>query len=260
MEIESYGKSDIGKHREIQEDSILISNELNLFIVADGMGGHNAGEIASKMAVEIIYEKMKEFLKTDIPLKDAIIKLIKIANAEIYERSIIEKDKNGMGTTVVLLFFYKGKYFIANIGDSRCYLLRNKKFTQLTEDHSYVYEQYKQGLLKKEEIEKSYYRNLITRAVGINDNVKTDIFIGDLEKNDLFLLCSDGLYSEVSEKDLKKIIIKKNSLKNKVETLIEKANLNGGNDNISVILVEVIDVQEEDVQLDKTVQRRVIKL
>ncbi len=240
MELEYYGIKDIGKKRENQEDNILINKNLNLFIVADGMGGHNAGEVASKMAVTLIekYIKMnsiKKFIPENL-IENGIIS----ANREIYKASLQNSNRKGMGTTVILLFFYKDKYYIANVGDSRAYLFRYNTLIQLSEDHSLVYEQYKMGLMKREDMEKSPYKNIITRAVGIDPNVKIDIYKDEFEKDDIFLLCSDGLYNEVSDSEIKSILKNNFPLQTLGKQLIEKANNNGGNDNISLILIKVL--------------------
>ncbi len=254
--LEVAGASDIGKQRELQEDSIYIDKEEKLFIVADGMGGHNAGEVASNLAVSLIPEKYKKLKEKS--LKYALNESLKYANSKIYQQARKNKEQQGMGTTVVLITFYDGQYFICNVGDSRCYLLRKKKLTQITEDHSYVYEQYKKGLISKEEMKKSPYKNVITRAVGVEEEVKADFFIGDVKEGDIFLLCSDGLHSMLNDKEIKKILQKRTSLKHKVEKLIKEANKKGGEDNISVILIKIKKLKEKEIEEEKarTIRRK----
>ncbi len=244
-----YGKSIVGNHRKNNEDAIFINKELegvfkNLFIVADGMGGHNAGEIASMLAINSFVEYVKTHsdsssLEQDI--LDVMVGAIQYANNVIYEKASSEEGFNGMGTTMDALCIYKNKMYITHIGDSRVYLLRNHNLSQLTKDHSYVMELVKLGKLTEEEAMVHPKKNIITRAVGIEKLIEIDTIINNIENNDQLLLCSDGLTNMISNSDIKNILECNLSISEKMDLLINTANQNGGMDNISVILVKQED-------------------
>ena len=239
------GDSHIGKARELNEDSYIIKKIDNdccryVFVVADGMGGHKAGEFASQKACEFLTAYIEENIeaeKKDIKrmLRNAINKV----NRELYDIARKDKEKDGMGTTVVLcLVDAKNKLYIANVGDSRMYILRDEYFTCITEDHSYVNDLLKMGELTKEEALNHPKKNMITRAVGYEPRVKVDIFEEQFIEDDVLLLCSDGLTNMVSEEKIKDELLRDTSSKEKVKTLIDMANKNGGKDNIAVIIIE----------------------
>lgn len=258
--VKTYGISDVGNVRKLQEDSILLDEEINLFLVADGMGGHNAGDLASKIVTHKIGRMLKKDPLTETNIRTKIIHSIRKINKDIYKYALHYENHKGMGTTLTLLLIHNNRYYIANIGDSRTYLLRKNRFKMITEDHSYVYEQFLKGLISKNEMRTSKNRNLITRAVGISPEVKVDLFTGDVMKGDLFLLCSDGLYSEMNDQTIKKILLKTDSLNRKCKDLVNHVKNKKGLDNISVITVNVMDVSEpeEDNSL-KTMERTVIR-
>lgn len=236
------GKTDIGRRREINQDNIFISTEAvgnlpNLFIVADGMGGHKAGDYASRYAVETIVSSIKSGISQDV--QSLITKAILDANSNIVVKSATIDDYNGMGTTLVLTTIIDNKLITANIGDSRLYVIRGKKLEQITEDHSLVAEMLRQGQITADEAKEHPDRNIITRAVGTSDYVIADFFEYELDEETYIMLCSDGLSNMLDEKEIVSIITNDDNLDVKTDNLIDRANANGGNDNISVILIKV---------------------
>lgn len=252
------GRTDIGRQREINEDSLSILPEYNLFIVADGMGGHKAGEVASHLALKSIKEffKLTEKEDTTWPYKyepslsqeeNRILGAISLANSYIYEASKNNKSQQGMGTTIVSCIFSqdKNKVYIAHVGDSRCYQIRAHKIKQLTIDHSLFYE-VKQAMphLSNQQL-MNVPKNVITRALGVSDSVKVDLQGEEIQLGDIYLLCSDGLNTMVEEEDILKIIEdNSDDLERACDALIEKANENGGEDNITVVLIKVVEATE----------------
>lgn len=231
--------SDIGLVRDKNEDFVLFGKELGVFIIADGMGGHKGGEVASKEACEYLYNKMREqkiLEKNDISDID-IIQLIDDTNSYIYKMSMSDVELEGMGTTIVLLLLRNNEYIIAHIGDSRAYGLSKSSFEQLTKDHSYVQNLVDLGKLTKEEARVHSRSNVITQALGSDREVKPQIVRGCISKLDAILLCTDGLSDLISDENMHHII--ENSSREKiVENLLEEAKNNGGKDNISIILVD----------------------
>ncbi len=244
--LKSSGKSEIGQRRNNNEDSIYIrADNENLYIVADGMGGHKAGEIASNDAVTSFVEYIKSHcdeFENENEILDIMVGAVQYSNKAIYEKSKENEDFFGMGTTLTALAVRNKKLFIVHVGDSRVYILDEGKIRQLTTDHSLVMELLKLGEITKDEMNVHPGRNIITRAVGTSDEVEVDTVIESLKHGDIVLMCTDGLTSMVSESDIENILNCKNTLKEKVEMLINKANENGGKDNISVIILE----QEEE--------------
>ncbi|MCK5106832.1 MAG: Stp1/IreP family PP2C-type Ser/Thr phosphatase [Elusimicrobiales bacterium] len=238
--------SDVGKSRKNNEDNVLVSDELDLAIVADGMGGHNSGEVASKIAVTVTKEKYESMTLTQSKPSEYDEKhsmkanqlafAIKLANSVIYEAGNTAKDNKGMGTTASALLLNKDKYSIAHIGDSRIYLLRKNVLQQLTEDHSLVMEHVKKGLLTREQADKSPLQNILTRALGTQKNPAVDIYELPVEEHDRVILCSDGLFKAMSEEDMVKILNEESDDKKACEKLVETANINGGPDNVTVII------------------------
>lgn len=230
--------SDIGRKRQLNEDSIYISNEKigqfsNLFILADGMGGLSAGEYASKKAIEYILSYIQ---KTDSSILATMREAIEYANEKLYVESNIESNISAMGTTIVLCTVAEGVLYIANIGDSRLYIIEDT-IRQITHDHSYSEEMFRKGQIEKFSEEYLANRHKLTRAVGIEKKVAIDIFEVELNDNTMILLCSDGLYNMVSEEDILKIVHGNMDFSQKAKALVDEANINGGNDNISVILI-----------------------
>jgi len=214
-----------------------------LFIVADGMGGHAAGEVASEMAVQIVVRELTEIrdLETN-GVERRVAESLKTANHAIHERTLTEVDKQGMGTTVSVLIIAGRRYLIGQVGDSRVYLLRDGALTQLTKDHSYVQEQVDAGFLTPEQARYHPYSNVITRCVGASQDVEPDIYRGEVKIGDVFLVASDGLTGMVDDRRLQTLLLSRTTPDRKVHQLIQEANGRGGLDNITAIVVEVADV------------------
>lgn len=243
------GKSDVGLWREQNEDNFYISPEHSFCVLADGMGGHQAGEIASRMAVDIISAEFVDgiaSLSTDSPkVEPAFVKsaldAVKKANRNIFEKGESNPNYRQMGTTVLFLALYREEVVMAHVGDSRIYLIRQGAIEQLTEDHSFIYEQLKANLITPEEAKNSYFRSMVTRALGVRGDVKVDLGIRKVEEGDLFLLCSDGL-SDFSEDDeiLQTVLCHRENLTDAAQALVDLSNGKGGKDNITVVLAEAV--------------------
>lgn len=239
--ITSYSAIDKGKKRDRNEDYLLIyepenkkiyKKKGNFYLIADGIGGLDKGELASKIASEII--KKIYYSRKLSSIKNSLIYAIKKANIKI---NSISMNKMEMGTTVVCTVIKDRKAYIASVGDSRAYLLRKGKLKRLTEDHSFVGERVRAGDLTEEEARIHPRKNIILRYLGEKENIDIDVFTCSLQVGDKILLCSDGLWGEIPHKKLEKII-KKDSIKS-IVMLIRNANKAGGTDNISVILIEI---------------------
>ncbi len=237
--------TDVGRIRAGNEDSLYADadQERGLFIVADGMGGHAAGEVASEMAVQIVARDLAPV--RDLAGADPLVRMgeaLKAANRAIYDRTIVEADKQGMGTTASCIMMGGGRWIIGHIGDSRIYLLRDGVFRQVTKDHSYVQEQVDAGFLTPEQARYHPYSNVITRCVGANAVVEADVLNGDLRNGDLFVVASDGLTGMVEDPQLKKILETRGTPGRMVDAMITEANRRGGLDNITAIVVQVQQV------------------
>lgn len=236
-------RTDVGVVRSGNEDSYLMADDRGLFVVADGMGGHAAGEVASEMAARLVAETYRPARgMSDDELMAQMVAAIRFANSAIFERTLQEHDKRGMGTTVTVLALLPRRYLIGQVGDSRAYVLRGGSLTQVTKDHSYVQEQVDAGRLSPEEARVHPYANVITRCVGSSGDVVPDLYIGTLEAGDLLLLASDGLTGMMEDEDLQAILEQDGSLEDRVDALIAEANRRGGLDNITVILVQIEEV------------------
>ncbi len=243
MRFSCAARTDVGVVRSGNEDTYLMANERGLFVVADGMGGHAAGEVASEMAARLIAERYAPVKgMSDDELMGQMVGAIRSANAAIFERTVTEHDKRGMGTTATALALLPRRYLIGHVGDSRAYILRGGVLSQLTKDHSYVQEQVDAGRLSPEDARVHPYANVITRCVGSNGDVVPDLYIGTLDPEDLLLLASDGLTGMIEDEDLHEILSEDNDLEAKVDRLIAEANRRGGLDNITVILVQVEEI------------------
>lgn len=247
--LKSYAITDIGRRRKLNQDFIYLSetpvgNLPNVFIVADGMGGHNAGDFASRYTVETIVEEIAAS-----PEKNPVIilgKAIEKANANTRRKASEDRALMGMGTTLVMATCI-GRYLeVANVGDSRLYLV-NDDIEQITVDHSLVEEMIRMGSIDRESARNHPDKNIITRAIGARDTVEADFFNLELQGGDTILLCSDGLTNMVKDEDIQRILKGGGSLKERAEALVQAANNNGGKDNISVIIIEPsIDEVEND--------------
>jgi protein phosphatase len=239
MKISAWGQTDKGLRRESNQDSYLLSEELGLFIVADGMGGHSGGEVASALAVK----SAENYIRTNISRlsshRDLVANAYIEACRQIYDKANNESpDLMGMGTTMVLLFAKGKSVFVANVGDSRIYLHRKPHLWQVTEDHSLVYEQLRDGTIKENQLKSFVGKNVITRSVGYEREVNVDVLERPLMDGDRFLLCSDGLCGLVND-DTICAILNNMDREKAVEECIKAALENGGDDNVTVVLVEI---------------------
>jgi len=245
--------SDTGKVREHNEDAIGSNDEIGLMVLADGMGGYNAGEVASGIAVQTITQLASEgatreqrneidptsgFMRQTIVLRDAIAR----ANKIIFQTAQSQTNCEGMGTTLVAAIFFDNRISIAHVGDSRAYRLRSHKFEQLTLDHSLLQELVDRGFYSEEEAQRSTNRNYVTRALGVEPTVEVEVQEYDVLPDDVYLLCSDGLPDMVEDEDIHLTISTFNASLDVVgQQLVQVANDNGGRDNVSVMLAQVLD-------------------
>ena len=244
-------KTDKGKFRERNEDAYFVDQTKRLFIVADGMGGYQGGEIASHLAVQTIskflspsspasfLEKTSERKELHKSVLKAIQQSIAEANEEIHRKASEESQLNGMGTTIVLALFCNDLVYISHVGDSRAYLIRNNTIKQLTKDHSLVTELIKKGVISKEEAQNHHLRNIITRALGKEKDLKVDIIPLSYKKGDYLLLCTDGLTDVVEDEEIKDIILKAKEPVKACNRLVNSANRRGGKDNVTVIIIKM---------------------
>jgi len=220
-----------------------------VFIVADGMGGHAAGEVASEMAVRIIAQQLGDPRDLDEgAAAQRIREAIREANAQIFDRTLTEHDKRGMGTTATALVLMGPRYLIGQVGDSRAYLLRDGRMVQLTKDHSYVQEQVDAGYLTQEDARTHPYSNVITRCVGANEDVVPDTYLGTLRSGDVFLLASDGLTGMIDDPRLHQLLESSREPQELSDVLVAEANRVGGLDNITVIVVRIDALEQNGPQ------------
>lgn len=248
LRVEVAGETNVGKKRNHNEDNLAILSEYGLYIVADGMGGHASGEVASKMAVDTL----REFFSATAddpertwPYKmdrskgyeeNRLITGIKLANLRIYESAQRDPRQRGMGTTIVAVFTVEDGVYVAHVGDSRIYRIRDNKIEQLTEDHSLLNDYIKMKRLTPEEIANFPHKNVIVRALGMKDTVKVDTRFETPRAGDVLLLCSDGLSGPVDDEQILAIVTNAPDLKTAAKRLIDRANENGGPDNITCVL------------------------
>lgn len=234
-----YGASDIGKVRENNEDALFIDNNSGLYIVCDGMGGHNAGEVASAKCIE----EIRAYISRDFDYSSNYIELllaaIRSANSIIYTMSCSDSSLKKMGTTVAALLIKKDKYYAAWCGDSRIYLFRKNNLKRLTKDHSKVQMLIDAGVTTEEKAWNHPERNVIFSAIGISENPEPGVLKGELNAGDLFLLCSDGIHGEIQDGDIKEILVKNKEIDEAVDALIAQSLNVGGSDNATAILVSI---------------------
>ena len=241
------GKTDVGQERQKNEDCYLIINNderIRLFAVADGMGGHKGGEVASSLAMEIVkdyfYNHWEQLLEVSSEsIKKFITEMFRKANKKVWESSFYNKNLNGMGTTLTVALLIANHLIIGHIGDSRAYLVSEAGLWQLTEDHSYVQKLVNENQLEAGEESNHPQRNILTRALGTDRVVDVDIHYYSVKENDYILLCTDGLTRIVSDMEIKDLILTKKSPSESVEELIKMANARGGPDNITALLVRL---------------------
>ena len=239
-----FTKTDIGKTRSMNQDSFYVSendNGLNLFILADGMGGYKGGEIASKVAVtavsKYITEKFEEVSKDKESILDLLEEAIIFANSAIYEESEQDEELQDMGTTLEVILIYKQKVYIGHVGDSRIYRIRKNNMKKITTDHSYVEKLIQDGEITREESYNHPKKNLLIKALGTDEEVEPDIIYTVLNKNDMLIVCSDGLTNMIPEREILDIALN-NASENVAEVLVDEANEAGGLDNITVIFID----------------------
>ena len=242
MELAVAARSDVGMIRAGNEDNFYATADERggIFVVADGMGGHAAGEVASEMAVKLLRDQLAALRDLhDRRAGDRVLDALRAANLAIYNRTVTEIDKQGMGTTASVLIIAGRRYLIGQVGDSRVYLLRDGALRQLTKDHSYVQEQVDAGFLTPEQARYHPYSNVITRCVGASDDVEPDTFAGETKVGDIFLVASDGLTGMVDDRRLQQLLQARVEPTRIVDSLIAEANGRGGLDNITAIVVSV---------------------
>ena len=244
--IQAYAKSDQGKVREMNQDYYYISNsldEIQLYILADGMGGYNGGEIASKLAVETAKNYIKNNFKDIEKDRDSIIQLIgssmEYANMVVYEKSKEKPELQGMGTTLEICLIYNNKVYIGHIGDSRIYRIRKEFIRKLTQDHSYVQKLVKEGTITKEQAAHHPQKNMLMKALGCNAFVEPDVMVKGFLKDDILIMCSDGLTNMIDQETIYQMASKKN-IEQASKDLVQRANDNGGYDNITVVIIKNI--------------------
>ena len=242
MKMQVFAKSDIGRERKTNEDFYYVSkpeDKIRLLILADGMGGYNAGEVASRMAVESAKDYIhKHFAKNkdskeklEALLKDAI----EYANSVVYKKAQSKENLRGMGTTLDVCLIYNSRIYIGHVGDSRVYRIRKEFMRRLTKDHSYVQTLVDDGTITKEEAYSHPKKNMLTKALGCVETVEPDVYTKTFIKDDIILMCSDGLTNMIREEEIFKII--KQDKEKATENLVKQANDNGGLDNITVVII-----------------------
>ena len=235
-----YSMTDVGRKREMNQDYVFATDQPvgpfpNLLVVADGMGGHKAGDFASKYTVNVLRQELEKS-STDKP-GDILKRVVVTANNELIRVADTDVKLEGMGTTLVAATIIGNTLYFANVGDSRLYLISDK-IRQLSKDHSLVEEMVRLGGIKAEEAKNHPDKNIITRAIGVKNDVEADIYEYRLKKGDMILMCTDGLSNMVEAEDMFDIVKGARDIVEAVEMLIEKANSNGGRDNIGVVMAE----------------------
>ncbi len=243
-------RTDIGLKRQHNEDNVayivpkdarILTKKGALFIVADGMGGHAAGEVASEIAVRTVTTLY--YQDNDSDVVECLLRAISYANTAIFQRAMEHIEHNGMGTTCVAAVLLGSTLYVTNIGDSRAYLVRSNAIRQISQDHSWVAEQVRAGAMSEEEAQMHEMRNMITRSLGSLPDVEIDMFVEKVEEGDTLILCSDGLCAMLDDSELLELI-KQYTPQESVYRLIERANEYGGNDNITALVAQVSFIQE----------------
>ncbi len=251
MHIVAIGKTDVGQKRDHNEDDLLLDNELGLYVVCDGMGGHAAGEVASAHAVKTVQRVLtenravidgarREGSEARERLASLCEQAVNTACSEIFEMAITDHGKAGMGTTLVMMLVVGGKGVMAHVGDSRLYMVRAGQIHQFSEDHSYTAEMVKRGKMTREQARSSPYANVITRAVGIQKNVQVDTLVFDIIPGDTFLLCSDGLHGYYDDPNDLADALSNTDTEKIADVLINTANTRGGKDNITTVILRAV--------------------
>ncbi len=236
MKVKTASASDVGRVRKENEDAVGLFEDLGLFIVADGMGGHAGGEIASRLAVAATREHFSGL--RNLPLPKRLLESLSRANHDVFERSRQERKLAGMGTTIVTLALEDQEAYLAYAGDSRAYLIRSGEIEQLTTDHTLVGEYLREGLINQEEVARHPMRHVLTRALGTSETLETEIRPLALKEEDRLLLCTDGLTNMLDDRLILEVGSSTNDLDAAAALLIERANRAGGADNITVLLIQ----------------------
>ena len=238
MKSRVHGLTDVGRRRENNQDQLLVDEQRDVYAIADGMGGHAAGEVASSIAIEALAETISE--TTEEAANQVLVDAFQEGNRRICESVLARGEWRGMGTTIVALVRRDDKVIIGHVGDSRSYVLRNGELMQLTDDHSWVAEQVRMGLLTNEEAHKHPMRNIVTRAMGNRLELEVDVSEQPIQPGDVFLLCSDGLNSMLGDETIGEILAaNRDDPVEACRTLIDAANEHGGDDNITVIVLAI---------------------
>jgi serine/threonine protein phosphatase PrpC len=254
LDVHIGAQTDLGRVRENNEDKYAFHEpeELDvlavkglLYAVADGMGGHASGQIASEMALKTLLHTYFCDPSEDVP--ESLMSALRMANSYIFDAGRMIPEREGMGTTCTCLVLRDDTAYIGQVGDSRCYLIRNGELRQITEDHSWVAEQVRRGLFSREEAEMSPFRNVITRSLGAAPDVEPDVFQEQVEKDDVFVLCSDGLSGYVSDEEIRETASASSPALAAMK-LVDRANENGGGDNVTVLIVAIRDIQKAGKQ------------
>ncbi|MBI4816050.1 MAG: Stp1/IreP family PP2C-type Ser/Thr phosphatase [Deltaproteobacteria bacterium] len=252
MKLRAAGLSHVGMKRTHNEDALCLLSEYSLYLVADGMGGHSSGEVASRMAVETISSFFRMTTRDEEatwPFKEErnlrydenrLVAGIKWSNRRIYEAASREPKYKGMGTTIVSAFFTQGGAYLGHVGDSRGYRIRGGRIEQITEDHSLLNDYIKANKLTPEEIEAFPHKNVIVRALGMKEVVQVDVNRLDPKPDDYYLLCSDGLSGMVNDHDIQEIVTSSRDVKVACKELVDAANAAGGTDNVTVVLIQLL--------------------
>jgi serine/threonine protein phosphatase PrpC len=247
--IEAFGRTDVGRRRKVNEDAYLVSAELSLYVVCDGMGGHNAGEVASRMTVDTVSGFIRNSAVEseitwpwglDAALSHEANRLktaIRLANARVFQAADKREELTGMGTTVVAALVGGDLMTIGSAGDSRCYLIRDGTLTQLTRDDSWVSAAVGEGILNSDDVEHHPLRNVITKAVGARESIDLDLIEHRLLPGDVTMLCSDGLHGMLNDQELARLLAASGSLEELACRLVDAANEAGGRDNVTVVLL-----------------------
>lgn len=248
--IEAFGRTDVGRRRKVNEDSFLVAPGSNLYAVCDGMGGHNAGEVASQMAIESLAAFVERSgvereitwpwgLDANLSFDANRLKTaIRLANSEVFQSAAEREELSGMGTTIVAGLVADTTLTIGSAGDSRCYLVRDSQMQQLTKDDSWVSAALGEGILSSDDVERHPLRNVITKAVGARDSIELDLVEHTLQPGDVLLLCSDGLHGMVNDGDIARLLLSSlESLEGATARLVDAANEAGGRDNVTAVLL-----------------------
>lgn len=237
----SFGQTDVGLRRLKNEDSFLVDDELKLYVVADGMGGHKGGDLASSMAVEVLRQSLSHNMTKNPGMfspREALIDGYSQASLQIYNKSHVDQPElQGMGTTLVSAFYYSGSLYIGNVGDSRAYLVRDGKMWQLTEDHSLLNEHIRAGFIRDADVSQFQAKNVITRSVGFERDALCDVIERRVMPGDRYVMCSDGLCGLVKPEQFLALCLIKD-IKEAANKCIEEAKKNGGDDNITVVMID----------------------